>query len=105
MATANEIEAFLQDFKQKMKIWGIVFRDDRPGNVQTLLDLEISSVYREKIISQITTADYSKGPVKDELNNGPDLWVFKKEVKGFKIYIKITLGFCNNKVICISFHT
>ncbi|MFN0081008.1 MAG: hypothetical protein ACKVOM_00690 [Ferruginibacter sp.] len=104
MATANEIEAFLQDFKEKMKIWGIFFLS-RDKNLQTLLDLEISSNDREKIITQLTAADYSKGPSKDELNDGPDLWVFKKEVKGFKVYIKITLGFCNKKVICISFHT
>lgn len=105
MATANEIETFLQDFKVKMKVWDIIFRDDRGKNTQTLLDLEISPKDREKIITQLTAADYYKGPLKDKLNDGPDLWVFKKEVKGFKVYIKLTLGFCNNKVICISFHT
>lgn len=105
MATASEIEAFLQDFKLKMKIWGIIFRDDRSKNSQTLLDLEINPIDREKIITHLTQANYSKGPEKDKLNDGPDLWVFKKDVKGQEVYIKITLGYCNNKVICISFHT
>ena len=104
MATANEIEAFLQDFKVKFNVWGIVFiRPER--NTQTLLLLEISPNEREKIVSQITVSDYSKGPTKDVLNGGPDLWVFKKTVKGQVIYIKVKLGSTNNKVICISFHT
>lgn len=104
MEQEKEIEAFLQDFKIKMKIWGIVFRDDRGKNLQTLLDLDIIPATRIKIISELTRSDYHKGPVPDTLNGGSDLWVFKKTVKGFQVYIKITLGACNNSTICISFH-
>ncbi|NTU87785.1 MAG: toxin, partial [Chlorobiaceae bacterium] len=38
-ATKHQVHAFLQDFKGKLRIWSIVFRDDRGKNAQTLLDL------------------------------------------------------------------
>jgi len=102
--TKTEMEAFLRDFRIKLEIWGIVFRDDRGKNLQTLLDLDITPADRMKIISDITGSDFHKGPIKDELNNGSDLWVFKKKIKNQEVYIKITLGLYGNKVICISFH-
>jgi hypothetical protein len=42
MAISEEVNAFLQDFKAKLGIWGVVFRDDRGENLQTLLALEIT---------------------------------------------------------------
>jgi len=50
MATKEEAQLFLQEFQQKMKIWGIRVRDDREKNTQALLDLEISSAQRNKFI-------------------------------------------------------
>jgi len=41
MATPDEIQLFLSDFHAKMEIWGIVTRDERGKNRQTLLDLEM----------------------------------------------------------------
>jgi hypothetical protein len=37
MTTKEQVRLFLKDFKEKKKIWGIVFRDDRGKNAQTLL--------------------------------------------------------------------
>lgn len=42
MATKEEVELFLSRFIQKVKVFGIVFRDDRGKNMQTLLELEIT---------------------------------------------------------------
>lgn len=42
MATKEEVELFLSKFIQKVKVFGIVFRDDRGKNMQTLLELEIT---------------------------------------------------------------
>jgi len=36
MKSKDEIKAFLQDFHIKMDIWGIIVRDDRGKNTQTL---------------------------------------------------------------------
>ena len=44
MATKEQVEEFLRDLKQKIRIWGILYRDDRGKNAQTLADLELSPV-------------------------------------------------------------
>jgi hypothetical protein len=104
MATRVEVEAFLAEFQQKMKIWEIRIRDDRGKNTQALLDLEISPAYRIKIIEALTTVDYSEGPNTDLLNASAPLWVFGKVVKSREIYIKISMGQSGREVVCISFH-
>lgn len=104
MANLIEIKAFLQDFHIKMDIWGIVVRDDRGKNAQTLLDLEITKDQRNKVLKTLVVEDYSEGPLPEKLYGGADMWVFGKIVKGKEIYIKITMGIAGAKVICISFH-
>src|SRR5690606_39225068 len=96
--------SFLQDFHVKMDIWGIVVRDDRGKNTQTLLDLEITKDYRNNVLKSRNAEDYSEGPKAEKLHNGAAMWVFGKVVKGKEIYIKITMGIAGAKVICISFH-
>jgi hypothetical protein len=104
MATETEVQFFLNEFHQKLRIWEIFFRDDRQKNINTLLRLEISRAKRREIIESLKPADYSEGPLPDTLNSGSPLWVFGKTVKHTLIYIKITIGTTNNPVICISFH-
>jgi hypothetical protein len=104
MANQNEINTFLKDFHVKMDIWGIVVRDDRGKNSQTLLDLEITKNERNKILKSLEVEDYSEGPLPEKLYARADMWVFGKIVKEKEIYIKITMGFSGAKVICISFH-
>jgi hypothetical protein len=102
--TREEAEMFLRDFLVKLGIWGVVFRDDRSKNAQALLDLEITAVFREKILKELLISDYCQGPVQEKLYGGADMWIFGKTIKGQEIYIKITLGFAGGQVICISFH-
>ena len=104
MTTAEEVNSFLKDFKTKLGIWGIVFRDDRGKNVQTLLTLEIEPIAREKILKELQVTDYCQGPTKETLYGGSDLWVFGRLVKKQEIYIKISMGIAGAQVICISFH-
>lgn len=102
--TQTDIEFFIRQFKDKLKIWSILFRDDRGKNSQALADLEIRPVDRTKIIEEIEIQDYCKGPIEDHLNKGSAMWVFGKMIKGKEVYIKITLGFPGSSVLCISFH-
>ena len=83
MATKEEVQRFLNQMKEKIKVFGIIYRDDRGKNAQTL--------------------DYSEGPVIDTLNQCGEMWVFGKDVKGQEVYIKITLG-KGSSALCISFH-
>ena len=44
MITKEEVQAFLSQFHEKMKIFGILFRDDRGKNQNTLEELEYSFI-------------------------------------------------------------
>lgn len=44
MSTEAEVALFLSTFKEKMKFWDVLFRDDRGKNVQALIDLELRPV-------------------------------------------------------------
>ena len=104
MVTKQQVEDFLKRLKEKIKVFDIVFRDDRGKNLQTLATLEIAPTYRKQVILNIEPEDYSEGPVVDTLNKMGEMWVFGKNVKGQEVYIKITLGLPNSSTICISFH-
>ncbi len=104
MVTREEVERFLSRFVQKVKVFGIVFRDDRDKNMQTLLELEITPKYREEVIMHLDPDDYVEGPIEDTLNKMGEMWVFGKEVNRRDVYIKISMGFSSSSAICISFH-
>ena len=104
MVTIEEVKAFLEQFNIKAQVFGIRFRDDRPKNRETLLQLEITHLQREMIVKNLQTQDYVEGPDVDILNKEGEMWVFGKDVKGREVYIKITLGYENGQTICISFH-
>ncbi len=104
MITKRDVEVFLEGFHAKMKIFGILYRDDRGKNQKALEELEIVPSYRRVIIENLVAEDYVQGPVIDELNHLGEMWVFGKDVKGREVYIKIMLGVEGCQTICISFH-
>ena len=104
MATRLEVQRFLRTFHAKLKVFDILFRDDRGKNQKALFDLDITPVYRVEIIKTLAVSDYSAGPIVNDLGKNTELWVFGKDVKQREIYIKISLGFPNESVICMSFH-
>lgn len=104
MTSRIDVESFLKDFKSKMKIFDILFRDDRGKNAQTLLNLEITPNDRKKILEKLEATDYSEDPTEDKIYGSSDMWVFGKEISTYEVYIKITIGNPNCNVICISFH-
>jgi hypothetical protein len=104
MTKKEEIERFLTEFKQKLEIWGLRIREDRPKNFQTMAELELSFEKLKSVLKELKGADYSQGHEEDLLNQKQQLWIFGKEIKNREVYIKITLGDFNDKVICISFH-
>lgn len=104
MLNSKAVEHFLKEFKQKMKIWGVLFRDDRGKNAQTLADLEIRPSDRKKVLEDLKVEDYCQGPLEETLYLGNDMWVFGRVIKKKQVYIKITMGFKGASVLCISFH-
>lgn len=104
MVPKERVELFLRQFHQKMKVFRIIFRDDRGKNIRTLAELEITPAFRESVVGSLTVADYSEGPFVDALYGLGEIWVFGKVIKNREVYIKICLGRENSQTICISFH-
>jgi len=104
MSTETEVASFLKSFKEKMRIWDVLFRDDRGKNAQALATLELRPIERKAILEALETKDYSDGPLEEKLYGGAYMWVFGRTIKKREIYIKITMGAMGSSVICISFH-
>jgi hypothetical protein len=104
MSKEAEVSSFVKDFKEKMRIWDVLFRDDRGKNAQALVDLELRPIDRKAILESLETKDYSEGPLEEKLYGVADMWVFGKTIKKKELYIKITMGAMGSNVICISFH-
>ena len=104
VATKDDVQNFLDQFHAKMKIFDIIYRDDRGKNNKALEDLEIVPSYRKVVIENLIVDDYVEGPLIDVLNHLGDMWVFGKDVKGREVYIKIMISNVNGQTICISFH-
>ncbi len=104
MASKQEVEKFLKELKVKTEVFGILFLDDRGKNQQTLHDLEISPAKRKEIITNLTSENYSEGPLEETMRGILPMWIFGKEVKQKEVYIKISMGLENNRAVCISFH-
>jgi hypothetical protein len=104
MITDSEVGSFLKDFKEKMKMWDVLFRDDRGKNIQALMELELRPIDRKAILEALEIKDFSEGPIAEKLYGGADMWVFGKTVKKKEVYIKITMGAAGTSVICISLH-
>lgn len=104
MKKEDEVSLFLKRFKDKAKVFGVVFRDDRGKNQQALLDLEITALKRLEIVMNLEVGDFVEGPLEDTLNKVADMWVFGKKVKSQDVYIKISMGFTGSSAVCISFH-
>lgn len=103
--TKNEVAAFLKRLRAKASIYGIIYEDDRPKNTQTLATLELRPKDRDEVIQKIVVEDYSEGPKPENfLDEDAEIYVFGKLISDYEIYIKVTQGKKNNKIICISFH-
>ena len=56
MATKEEVQSFLNQMKEKIKVFGIIYRDDRGKNAQTLVDLEICKVHSLEVTQPSVTS-------------------------------------------------
>lgn len=100
----EDVQKFLEQFHEKMKVFGIIYRDDREKNRKALEELEIVPSFRKIVIESLGVEDYVEGPVIDTLYKCGEMWVFGKDVKGREVYIKIMISDITSQTICISFH-
>ena len=66
-------------------VFGILFRDDRPKNIEALQQLDITPLQREVIVRSLQVQVYVEGPIIDVLNKQNEMWVFGKDVKGMEV--------------------
>ncbi len=92
MATQSEIEAFLSQFKVKMKVFSVIFLN-REKNLSTLLELEITPASRRDVLDALGVEDYYRGPTPDIDRGREDYWEFGRPLDGREIYIKIRMGY------------
>jgi hypothetical protein len=102
--TEKEVIDFLQNFKTKLGIWGILFLDDRQKNGRALAELGITPLQRNNVLQELTEIDFSEAREEQFGIYGTEMWIFGKMLKEKETYIKITLGLTNSQVVCISFH-
>lgn len=111
-ATLEEIEAFLNEFKTKSKIFGINYDRHKEENTQTLLELEMPGSKRTEYLENLNAEDYYQGPGKNDYDDTEgDVWMFgigikkRGRKKKIPIYIKIYITKVNGAPnFCISFH-
>ena len=111
-ATYDEVKAFLDEFKVKARVFGIVYNTDKEENQQTLFNLELFGSKRDEYILNLQPEDYYQGPDENDYDSGEGpVWMFgigiKKHGRGKKIpiYIKIYITKIEGAPnYCISFH-
>ena len=103
MALKKDVHQFLSDFKQKAKVFGIVYYP-RQINTDTMLALGITTEMRKEFIMGLTINDYYKGPTKDGDPERPDFYEFGLHINGQEVYIKLSLGKFGKTPHCMSFH-
>lgn len=104
MEKREEVALFLEELKEKISIFEIVFRP-RDKNLQALASLDITAAKRLECIANLKVEDYLAGPKRDTYNTSlPDYYEFGKLVKGVEIYIKVSKGLTNKPADCMSFH-
>lgn len=104
MADKLIVKSFLQELKQIIKVWGIIFSNRSKNSIQNLADLSITAKMREEIILNLELEDYSEGPKEETQQGGTEMWVFGKTIKNQQVYIKLTISKITDSAICISFH-
>ena len=81
--TIDDVRSFLEQFHAKMKIFGIIYRDDRGKNQKALEELEIVPSFRKVIIENLKGEDYVEGPIIDTLNHLGEMWVVRPYASPF----------------------
>jgi len=104
MATKQEVELFLNQLKDKIKVFEVAFRP-RGKNLDDLAELDITPIKRLEYLMNLKAEDYYGGAKKDTYDpTKPDYYEFGIQVKGKEVYIKISPGLPNKMVDCMSFH-
>lgn len=102
----NEISLYLIKIKKLLSSGKYDFVP-RKKNLDSLSMLGLTIEDVKDSIFELVEDDYYNGPKEDyDQNRNGEIWVFKKNIEGYKFYIKLKIaGEDNNTILkCISFH-
>ena len=104
MANKDEVEQFLNELKEKIKVFDIVFRP-RHRQLEGITEMGIMPSQRKELILNLKAENYCSGPNKDTFDpTKPNYYEFGIKMKHHEIYIKLSIGLPNKSVDCMSFH-
>jgi len=99
----ESVLAFLTAFREKKERYDIIFYE-REKNLRALLELDMLAEKREELVTGLSIENFYRGPREDLIHTGNRFWEFGTSYHGVEIYIKLSLGFPEEPVWCISFH-
>ena len=105
--TLDEVAKFLQIFKENaMGMPQRILLIPRKKNLESIAEMGLTEKMAKEAILSILPIEYSQGPLleRDQRFGEQVLWVFGKDIFGFEVYIKLTLGVEKNQCKCLSFH-
>jgi len=100
MATLEDVERFLGDFKRKADESGLNTIPTQK-NRDELAMTGLMPHERTRIVMELEPEDYSEGPMRDDDRSPGEVWVFGKVLPQGTIYIKLKLF---DEAKCLSFH-
>lgn len=100
----QEANHLLESIRIEIAQYGLLVMNKRPHNAQTLLDLNMTASGQRAIIESLTPEDYCSGPEEDEKYPWKIVAVFGKMYGNTELYIKLSVGYDQTAVVCLSFH-
>jgi hypothetical protein len=104
VASQKEISDFLFKFKFFAQIPGSFSFIETEKNMRDLAELGLTVTHALNTILQLTYTHYSSGPEDDRDYPGKKVWIFRDDIDGEEIYIKLSNDLNHNIAKCISFH-
>lgn len=84
MADKSTVKYFLQELKQLIKVWGIIFSNRPKNSIQHLADLSITAKMREEIILNLAIEDYSECPLEETQQGELKCGFLEKLLRGIR---------------------
>ncbi|HZL33790.1 MAG TPA: hypothetical protein VFC78_00685 [Tepidisphaeraceae bacterium] len=106
MATAQEVQAFLDQFRLCVEFGATVNFRQTAKNIQGLATLNMTQTQAAERVCALRPTRYCKGPEPDRDQDGKEIWVFGCEENEVEVYVKLRLdtGKPFSRPVIRSFH-
>lgn len=102
MASTQQVTTFLKEFKAKVAKDEFVIIE-REEYLLCKINLGLSEFHVEQLIFNLTPDEYVKGPEPDDDGSPGQVWVFKPNIEGTNIYLKLKLDTSVAKILSLKY--